>query len=179
MGLLGAEGLHVAGTQEQWSIGRLDHGRTGALEQWTTEALGHWTTEALGHWSIGPLKHWGIGALDHWTTEALVHWSTGALVLQCPSATGALVHWVPKLWFCLAFRWRPYRVECTGSLSTSEVKRHRARLVLGWGTAWEHPGVLPAFAACPFSPPLEGHPLEEVGEAYGTKGAAERIDLSL
>ena len=42
-------------------------------------------------------------------------------------------------------RWRPYRVECTGSLSTSEVKRHRARLVLGWGTAWELPGVLPAF----------------------------------
>ena len=43
------------------------------------------------------------------------------------------------------FRWRPYRVECTGSLLTSEVKRHRAWLVLGWGTAWEHPQVLPAF----------------------------------
>ena len=28
---------------------------------------------------------------------------------------------------------RPYHVECTGSLPTSEVKRHRARLVLGWG----------------------------------------------
>ena len=41
--------------------------------------------------------------------------------------------------------WRPYHVECTGSLLTSEVKRHRARLVLGWGTAWEHPRVLPAF----------------------------------
>ena len=40
---------------------------------------------------------------------------------------------------------RPYHVECTGSLPTSEVKRHRARLVLGWGTAWEHPRVLPAF----------------------------------
>ena len=45
----------------------------------------------------------------------------------------------------ITFRWRPYRVECTGSLLTSEVKRHRARLVLGWGTAWEHPRVLPAF----------------------------------
>ena len=33
--------------------------------------------------------------------------------------------------------WRPYHVECTGSLLTSEVKRHRAQLVLGWGTAWE------------------------------------------
>ena len=30
-------------------------------------------------------------------------------------------------------RWRPYRVECTGSLPTSEVKRRRDRLVLGWG----------------------------------------------
>ena len=28
---------------------------------------------------------------------------------------------------------RPYRVECAGSLPTSEVKRRRARLVLGWG----------------------------------------------
>jgi hypothetical protein len=36
-------------------------------------------------------------------------------------------------------------VECTGSLSTSEVKRHRARLVLGWGTAWEDLRVLSAF----------------------------------
>jgi hypothetical protein len=32
-------------------------------------------------------------------------------------------------------RRRPYRVECTGSLLTSEVKRRRARLVLGWGAA--------------------------------------------
>ena len=42
------------------------------------------------------------------------------------------------------YRWRPYHVECTGSLLTSEVKRHRARLVLGWGTAWEDLRVLPA-----------------------------------
>ena len=52
---------------------------------------------------------------------------------------------------CIYFRehiicWRPYRVECTGSLLTSEVKRHRARLVLGWGTAWEHLRVLSAFS---------------------------------
>ena len=55
---------------------------------------------------------------------------------------------VKYLWiniFHINIRWRPYRVECTGSLSTSEVKRHRAWLVLGWGTAWEHPEVLPAF----------------------------------
>ena len=42
-------------------------------------------------------------------------------------------------------RRRPYRVEYTGSLSTSEVKQHRARLVLGWGTAWEDLWVLSAF----------------------------------
>ena len=39
-------------------------------------------------------------------------------------------------------------VEYTGSLLTSEVKRHRAWLVLGWGTAREHPQVLSAFP-CP------------------------------
>ena len=43
-------------------------------------------------------------------------------------------------------RWRPYRVECTGSLPTSEVKRRRTRLVLGWGTAREDLRVLPAFS---------------------------------
>ena len=48
-------------------------------------------------------------------------------------------------------RWRPYRVECTGSLSTSEVKRHRAQLVLGWGTAWEAFRVLSAFYIFYFS----------------------------
>ena len=41
--------------------------------------------------------------------------------------------------------WRPYHAGCTGSLLTSEVKRHRARLVLGWGTAWEDLRVLSAF----------------------------------
>ena len=42
------------------------------------------------------------------------------------------------------FRQRPYRVEYTGSLPNSAVKRRRARLVLGWGTAWEDLRVLPA-----------------------------------
>ena len=36
-----------------------------------------------------------------------------------------------------SIRRRPYRVLCTGSLLTSEVKRRRARLVLGWGTTRE------------------------------------------
>ena len=46
----------------------------------------------------------------------------------------------------LLCRRRPYRVECTGSLSTSEVKQRRAWLVLGWGTAWEDLRVLSAFS---------------------------------
>ena len=48
-------------------------------------------------------------------------------------------------WPCVICRWRPYRVECTGSLPTSEVKRRRARLVLGWETSREDLRVLPAF----------------------------------
>ena len=52
-------------------------------------------------------------------------------------------------------RWRPYRVEYTGSLLTSEVKRHRARLVLGWGTAWEDLRVLSAFCEARRTPPGE------------------------
>jgi hypothetical protein len=48
-----------------------------------------------------------------------------------------------------SIRRRPYRVECTGSLLTSEVKRRRARLVLGWGTAREDSRVLSAiFILC-------------------------------
>ena len=39
-------------------------------------------------------------------------------------------------------RRRPCRVECTGSFLTSEVKRLRARLALGSGTAWEYLRVL-------------------------------------
>ena len=47
---------------------------------------------------------------------------------------------------CMISRRRPYRVECTGSLLTSEVKQHRARLVLGWGAAWGDLRVLSAFS---------------------------------
>ena len=45
-------------------------------------------------------------------------------------------------------RWRPYRVECTGSPPTSEAKRRRARFVLGWGTDREDLRVPPAFWFC-------------------------------
>ena len=43
-------------------------------------------------------------------------------------------------------RRRPYRVECTGSLSTSEVKQHRARLVRGWGLPEKTSGCCRLFA---------------------------------
>ena len=62
---------------------------------------------------------------------------------------------VPILFFAIYkqikkvfLRQRPYRVECTGSLPNSEVKRRRARLVLGWGTAREDLRVLLAFWNC-------------------------------
>ena len=35
-------------------------------------------------------------------------------------------------------RQRPYHAENTSSRPITEVKQHRARLVLGWVTAWEH-----------------------------------------
>ena len=62
--------------------------------------------------------------------------------------------------------WRPYHVECTGSLLTSEVKRHRARLVLGWGTAWEDLRVLPA----PPSQTGTGEKEKGVGRGEGRGG---------
>lgn len=36
------------------------------------------------------------------------------------------------------YRLRPYYVESTGSRPITEVKQRRARLVLGWVTAWEY-----------------------------------------
>ena len=35
-------------------------------------------------------------------------------------------------------RLRPYHVEYTSSRPITEVKQRRARLVLGWVTAWEY-----------------------------------------
>ena len=46
-----------------------------------------------------------------------------------------LVYNVPKMSF---LRLRPYHVENTGSRLITEVKQRRARLVLGWVTAWEY-----------------------------------------
>ena len=40
---------------------------------------------------------------------------------------------------------RPYHLENTGSRSITAVKQGRARLVLGWETAWEHRVSLASF----------------------------------
>lgn len=47
-------------------------------------------------------------------------------------------------------RQRPHHAEKTGSRPITEVKQRRARLVLGWVTAWEHRVSLPpnSFAIC-------------------------------
>ena len=63
--------------------------------------------------------------------------STATSTKQC--------QWLSHLMKHKTCRQRPYRVECTGSLPNSEVKRRRARLVLGWGTAREDLRVLLAF----------------------------------
>ena len=50
-----------------------------------------------------------------------------------------------KVIFSLVFRQRPYHVENTGSRPITEVKQRRARIVLGWVTAWEHRVLLATF----------------------------------
>ena len=47
--------------------------------------------------------------------------------------------------------------ECTGSLSTSEIKWRRARSVLGWGTAWEDLRVLSALIPEEVKVPIRNH----------------------
>ena len=61
---------------------------------------------------------------------------------------------------------RPYRVEYTGSLLTSEVKRRRARLVLGWGTAREDLRVLSAFYLGPLVPTVSGGRAAQIAPAF-------------
>ena len=42
-----------------------------------------------------------------------------------------------RIFSCSFLRQRPYHVESTSSRPITEVKQRRARLVLGWVTAWE------------------------------------------
>ena len=62
------------------------------------------------------------------------------------------------------------------SLPTSEVKRHRARLVLGWETAWEHLQVLSALlheALCGGASALR-----ELAPCWGEEHSARRRGFS-
>ena len=63
--------------------------------------------------------------LHHMSTQA--RWSRGMILALGARGPGIYpTH-------CL----RPYHVEYTGSRLITEVKQRRARLVLGWVTAWE------------------------------------------
>ena len=74
------------------------------------------------------------------------------LRFACPRAKEAmfnvgldsLLSFAAPVYLC---RRRPYLSEHTGSLSTSEVKRRRARPVLAEGTGWEARRVLSAFCS--------------------------------
>ena len=55
-------------------------------------------------------------------------------------------------------RQRPYHAENTSSRPITEVKQHRARLVLGWVTAWEHRVSLSfSLFLCIFTLSCDGH----------------------
>ena len=98
-------------------------------------------------------------------------------VLMCPWIR-ELVMWYMISWLTYRIlehtypRCRPYYHENTGSLSNSEVKRGKARLVLGSGTAWEPLRVPTTFSTC-----IE-NPLERTGSGK-TKWASLLRTLSI
>ena len=71
---------------------------------------------------------------DHLSRQSLAIsvWAAMDFLL---SSTSSHVY---KGYFSVRYRQRPYHVESTGSRPIPEVKQRRARLVLGWVTAWEH-----------------------------------------
>jgi hypothetical protein len=83
-----------------------------------------------------------------WSTARPVHPTPcAAASLQGPGPATSIKHHATLISLTAI----PRRI--SGSLSTSEVKRRRARSVLGWGTAWEDLRVLSAFASvCPVGP---------------------------
>ena len=68
-------------------------------------------------------------------------WQIGGFVRQ---AHRAILSWISEhclhniLWGAVTWCLRPYHVENTSSRPITEVKQRRARLVLGWVTAWEY-----------------------------------------
>ena len=90
---------------------------------------------------FGPIVHYILALCTH--SSAYLNCHCLVVYLNGPVHLSLFTLCLQTLFLYIC--WRPYHVECTGSLLTSEVKRHRARLVLGWGTAREHPQVLSAF----------------------------------
>ena len=89
-----------------------------------------------------------------WTTPGPVELESTPLD-HCPCSCA----WPTHLSVCqrsALCRWRPYRVESTRSLPTSEVKQPRAWLVVWWGTTWEDQGAA-SFCLFSFSWPIAPH----------------------
>ena len=97
---------------------------------------------------FGPIVHYILALCTH--SSAYLSWHCLVVYLNGPVHLSLFTLCLQTLFLYIC--WRPYHVECTGSLLTSEVKRHRARLVLGWGTVWEDLRVLTAFYLSTFKP---------------------------
>ena len=79
------------------------------------------------------VKHSGSYYLELWLNMALSYVSSRQIGKGVPSPLlhkGSLI--------ISDVRLRPYHVEYTSSRPITEVKQRRARLVLGWVTAWEY-----------------------------------------
>ena len=122
---------------------------SSGLEVWRFGGLKAWRSEGLEVWGSGGFEAWRPGGLECWSFEGLEAWRFGGLEAWRHQGLGLLFGRSSPVYTLehQGIRWRPYRVECTGSLPNSEVKRHRARLVLGWGTAREDLRVLLAFSS--------------------------------
>ena len=71
-------------------------------------------------------------------THLTMHYYSSAMgYYLCSLFVGSLLR-LQNLKNYLALRLRPYHDEHTRSRLITEVKHRRARIVLGWGTAWEH-----------------------------------------
>ena len=107
---------------------------------------------SIYHWScpsypcsqcvFGPIVHYILALCTH--SSAYLNCHCLVVYLNGPVHLSLLTLSLQTLFIYNC--WRPYHVECTGYLLTSEVKRHRARLVLGWGTAGEDLRVLLALS---------------------------------
>ena len=84
--------------------------------------------------AVTRIRTWVFAA----TTQSTNHYTITAVILiqwKRPSKLSLHLCLPSILHFSLCLR--PYHVEYTGSRLITEVKQRRARLVLGWVTAWE------------------------------------------